>query len=1035
MKRYFIISLIVLLFYSQFALSQVTDVDGNVYQTVTIGTQVWMKENLKTTKLNDGTAIPNVTDNTQWLSLSSPAYCFYNNDVTNNAIYGSLYNWYSVNTGKLCPANWHVPGDDEWKILEMYLGMSQATADILDWRGSNEGGKLKETGLIHWQSPNTGATNESEFTGLPGGIRWSIAGTFGSSITSNGSWWTSNEYNTTEAIYRALYWERSTICRSFDPKFNGFSVRCLKNAEAGQTTITSLSPVSGPIGTTVTISGTGFSSTPSENFVWFGAAKATVTAATSIQLTVTVPSGSTFQPISVTVNGLTAYSSKPFMPTFGSTQVITASTFSAKTDFVTGSAPVNLAVADFDIDGKPDIATVNQYSNSVSLFRNTSSSGTISSSSFSPKADLTAGSEPVNISAADIDGDGKPDIVIANNVSATVSVFRNISTSGSLTSSSFSAKVDFATSASPSGIAIGDIDGDGKPDIVTSNMSSNNISVLRNTSVSGTINGTSFAPKIDFSTGNNAVQVVISDIDGDSKPDVINTNYDGNSISIFRNTSTAGEINSNTFSSKLEIPTGTGPYSLAAGDLDGDGKNDIAVANYNVNTISVFRNISTSGSITTSSLAAKNDYTANRCEGVKIADLDGDAKPELVATDYTGSIVSILKNNCTTGALSFAAKVDLATGTMPEGVEICDFDGDNKPDIVVSNSNIASNSISVFRNIIASATKPSAPDVGAITQPTCTVSTGSVVLSGLPSTGTWTLTRFPDNVTFQSSGTSTTMTGLPVGTYTYTVTNTSGLTSEASNEIIINVAPDTPAMPTAGTIVQPACNTPTGSIDIGGLPASGTWTLTQIPGGTSTGTGTHAPVQGLAPGTYSFTVTNESGCTSLPLTGVVINAVPTGNIPVIELKWNSVLVCYNLNNVFTAWQWYKDNSPVATSPGRAFYNTNKSAGMYKVQTTDKDGCKNFSNNIQVTGGSKGVLLYPNPANDKVTISLSDGNTGDVVISLINSSGVKVLEDKFYKPGELLLREITVANLGYGIYTVKVTVNLKDISYNKLLISK
>ncbi len=1105
--------------YHENGYAQVTDIDGNVYQTVTIGTQEWMKENLKTTKLNDGTAIPNITDDTQWLNLSTQAYCWYNNDIANKATYGALYNWYSVNTGKLCPVGWHAPGDDEWKQLEMYLGMSQTTADYMDWRGTNEGGKLKEAGLSHWQSPNTGATDESGFTGLPGGIRWTIS--FGNSIKANGSFWSSTQYNTSEAFVRGLYWDRSTICRLTDPKVYGFSVRCLKDAISGTTSITSFTPASGPIGTSVLISGTNFSTTPSENIVWFGSVKATVTAATSTQLTVTVPSGSTFQPISVTVNGLTAYSSNPFLPTFSSAQVITGTSFIAKTDFATGTSPIYVAVADFDTDGKPDIATVNQYSNSVSVFRNTSTSGIINSSSFSPRIDFTTGSAPVNIAASDIDGDGKQDIVVVNNISGTVSVFRNTSTSGSITSSSFSTKVDFLTSASPSGIAIADIDGDGKPDIVTSNMSSNNISVLRNTSVSGTIDGTSFAANVNFSSGNNAMQVVISDIDGDSKPEVINTNYDGNSISILRNTSTSGEINSGTFSSKIEIPTGTGPYSLAAGDLDGDGKNDIAVTNYNVNTISVFRNISTYGSITTSSFAAKIDYSVNRSEGVKITDLDGDAKPELVATDYTGSLVSILKNNCLSGTINFATKVDLATGTMPQGLEICDFDGDNKPDLLVSNSSSAASGLSIFRNNIATAALPAAPIIGAVTHPSCTIATGSVVLSGLPSNGTWTLTRSPggtttqgtgtsttvtalpagtytytvtdansltslasasivinaqpstpsapvpgtvtqptcsvqtgsvqltglpsagtwtltrstDNLTTQSSGTSTTLTGLPVGNYTYTVTNSAGCVSVASSSITINAAPGTPSTPTAGTIVQPTCNTPTGSIDIGGMPSSGTWTLTQISGGTSTGTGTHAPVQGLAPGTYSFTVTNESGCTSLPLTGVVINAVPTGNIPVIELKWNSVLVCYNLNNVFTAWQWYKDNSPVASSPGKAFYNTNKAGGMYKVQTTDKDGCKNFSNNIQVTGGSKGVLLYPNPANDKVTISLSDENTGDVVISLINSSGVKVLEDKSYKTGESLLREITVANLGYGIYTIKVTVNQKDISYNKLLISK
>ena len=122
----------------------VQDIDGNNYLTVTIGTQIWMAENLRTTKYNDGTAIPLVTDNTTWANLTTPAYCWYNNDAkTNGSTYGALYNWYSVNTKKLCPTGWHVPNDTEWTTLTTYLGGTAVA-----------GGKLKETGTAHWYSPN-----------------------------------------------------------------------------------------------------------------------------------------------------------------------------------------------------------------------------------------------------------------------------------------------------------------------------------------------------------------------------------------------------------------------------------------------------------------------------------------------------------------------------------------------------------------------------------------------------------------------------------------------------------------------------------------------------------------------------------------------------------------------------------------------------------------------------------------------------------------------------------------------------------------
>lgn len=206
----------------------VTDIDGNNYTTVVIGNQTWLRENLKVIRYNDGTAISNVTSSTSWLGLTTGAYCNYNNDISYVDTYGRLYNWYAVtNSRRLCPTGWHVPSDAEWTQLEIYLGMSQTTANLVNWRGTNEGGKMKESGLTHWNSPNTGATNESGFNGLPGGIRWTSD--FSNSVRANGTWWSSTEYNSNEAWYRGLYWDRGTICRSQDPKTYGFAVRCIKD--------------------------------------------------------------------------------------------------------------------------------------------------------------------------------------------------------------------------------------------------------------------------------------------------------------------------------------------------------------------------------------------------------------------------------------------------------------------------------------------------------------------------------------------------------------------------------------------------------------------------------------------------------------------------------------------------------------------------------------------------------------------------------------------------------------------------------------
>jgi uncharacterized protein (TIGR02145 family) len=195
----------------------VTDADGNVYHAVTIGTQTWTVENLKTTHYNDGTAIPNVTDNSTWNNLSTGAYCWYNNDsVTNKKTYGALYNWYAVNTGKLAPAGWHVPTDAEWDTLSAYFGGDHVS-----------GGALKDTGTTYWKSPNTGATNRSGFSALPGGSRDYYDLFY--YIGNCGYWWSATAYSASWAYYRFLSFNFSYLYSANFTKSCGFSVRLVRD--------------------------------------------------------------------------------------------------------------------------------------------------------------------------------------------------------------------------------------------------------------------------------------------------------------------------------------------------------------------------------------------------------------------------------------------------------------------------------------------------------------------------------------------------------------------------------------------------------------------------------------------------------------------------------------------------------------------------------------------------------------------------------------------------------------------------------------
>ena len=193
----------------------VTDIDGNVYQTVTIGGQVWMAENLKVTHYNNGDSIENVTDSLTWHNLEIGGYSYYNNDSASAQTYGCLYNWYAVSDERgVAPNGWHVPDGKELSNLIDYLG----GRDIA-------GGKMKEAGVSHWSAPNEGATNESGFSALPAGIRPHAF----LHIGSLGVFWTGSTCGEDHAWTRYLSFDTSGVLTVGYPKFMGCSVRCIKD--------------------------------------------------------------------------------------------------------------------------------------------------------------------------------------------------------------------------------------------------------------------------------------------------------------------------------------------------------------------------------------------------------------------------------------------------------------------------------------------------------------------------------------------------------------------------------------------------------------------------------------------------------------------------------------------------------------------------------------------------------------------------------------------------------------------------------------
>jgi uncharacterized protein (TIGR02145 family) len=195
----------------------VQDFDGNDYRTINIGKQLWFVDNLKTSHFNDGTLIPLVNESSEWDSLKTGAYCWYNNeDSTHKDIYGALYNWYAVKTEKLCPLGWHVPSNSEWDTLIAFLDGNYIA-----------GGLMKEVGTTHWKEPNTGATNESGFSAIPGGFR--IKGNGFNNKGNSGYWWTSTEFKDEKACSRILLYYSNIIYKDHNLMVNGYSVRCVKD--------------------------------------------------------------------------------------------------------------------------------------------------------------------------------------------------------------------------------------------------------------------------------------------------------------------------------------------------------------------------------------------------------------------------------------------------------------------------------------------------------------------------------------------------------------------------------------------------------------------------------------------------------------------------------------------------------------------------------------------------------------------------------------------------------------------------------------
>ena len=387
-------------------------------------------------------------------------------------------------------------------------------------------------------------------------------------------------------------------------------------------------------------------------------------------------------------------------------------------DQITGTNPSNQVLTDVDGDNKLDLVVVNYNNgtgNTVSVSRYTGGSG---SPSLAPKQDFTLGALQTgsyNIAAGDLNGDGKIDLVTANNASNNISILQNATTApGPIIASSFGASQAYAVGTGPTSVAIADLDGDGMLDLIVANQGGNNISVLLNTTVSSAI---SFAAAQNFTlgTGTAPYGVVAADIDSDGKLDLITANSGTNNVSVLRNiTSGPGAITAGSFATPVSfsVGAGTAPYSVAVGDLNSDGKLDIVSVNNSGNSVSVLRN-TTAG--TTVSFGAFQSIAVGAFPvGLALGDINSDGMLDIMASDYgsatttgNGTTVSVLLNtSTTTTAITMAARTTVSVGLGPNSVALGDLDGDGDLDFVTANQGGSNNTASIRINFTSDPPQP-----------------------------------------------------------------------------------------------------------------------------------------------------------------------------------------------------------------------------------------------------------------------------------------------------------------------------------------
>ncbi len=395
------------------------------------------------------------------------------------------------------------------------------------------------------------------------------------------------------------------------------------------------------------------------------------------------------------------------------TTTFDGNSFATQQTFIAGIAPRSVTAADLNGDGKPDLIVANEnlFGNTVSVLLNTTSPGA-ATPSFATEQSVAVVAFPTMVTVADVNGDGKPDLIMPNQGDNTVGVLLNTTAPGA-TSPGFASQQTFAAGNLPESATAADVNDDGKPDLIVANTGDGTVSVLLNTTVPGAATP-SFATQQTFATGSSPRSVTAADVNGDGLPDLIVANLSDNMVSVLLNTTAPGATTPS-FAIQQTFATGTQPFMVTAADINGDGRPDLIVGYLSGNTVSVLLNTTTPGAATPSFATQQTVAVGSKPLAVTAADVNGDGKPDLIVTNFNDNTVSVLLNATAPGATTpgFTTQMTFAANGNPRWVTAADVNGDGKPDLIVANDTLA-NTVSVLLNTLYVTTASGSPATGTI---------------------------------------------------------------------------------------------------------------------------------------------------------------------------------------------------------------------------------------------------------------------------------------------------------------------------------